>query len=147
VNAFARDVVESYRRWAARTGRPDLLEVVSVEAIVAGPEPAYDEAVQRLMERGRPDALFVPVELAGVRALHALRGLGRRVPHDVLLATTHDIGRGSETDPQLTSLEWNYQEMGRRAAALLFDLIDGTASAPCEIVVPTTLVPRASTAR
>jgi len=147
VNAFARDVVESYRRWTARTGRPDLLEVVSFEAAAAGPEPAYDDAVGRLLERGRPGALFVPVELAGVRVLHTLQALGRRVPDDVLLATTYDTGRGRDTDPTLTSLEWNYQEMGRRAAALLFDLIEGAASAPCEIVVPTNLVPRASTER
>jgi DNA-binding LacI/PurR family transcriptional regulator len=147
LNAFARDVVESYRRWAARAGRPDLLEVLSLESIAAGPEPAYDEAVGRLLDRGRPDALFVPVELAGVSVLHALKALGRRVPEDVLLATTYDTGRGRDTEPPLTSLEWNYPEMGRCAAALLFDLIDGAASAPCEIVVPTTLVPRASTER
>jgi DNA-binding LacI/PurR family transcriptional regulator len=47
----------------------------------------------------------------------------------------------------LTTLEWNYPELGRRAAELLLDLIDGTAVAPCEIVVTTTVAPRASTAR
>jgi DNA-binding LacI/PurR family transcriptional regulator len=147
VNAFTRDVVDSYRRWAQSAGRPELLEIVSMDAIAEAAEKAFDDAVRRLIEASRPDALFVPIELAGVRALHTLEGLGLRVPDDVLLATTYDVGRGRETDPPLTSLEWNYPEMGRRAAALLFDLIDGTASRPCEIVVPTTLVPRASTER
>ena len=69
------------------------------------------------------------------------------MPDDVLLATTHDVGRGVATVPTMTTLEWNYAELGRRAATMLLDLIDGTRSAPCEEIVPTTLMPRASTAR
>ena len=56
-------------------------------------------------------------------------------------------GRGVATVPTMTTLEWNYAELGRRAATMLLDLIDGTRSAPCEEIVPTTLMPRASTAR
>ena len=79
--------------------------------------------------------------------LQLLQARGLDVPGDVLLATTLDTGRGLGTTPQLTTLEWNYPELGRRAAELLLDLVDGSAVAPCEIVVPTTVAPRASTAR
>ena len=40
----------------------------------------------------------------------------------------------------MTTLEWNFAELGRRAAEMLLDLIDGTRTAPCEEVVATTLV-------
>jgi DNA-binding LacI/PurR family transcriptional regulator len=79
--------------------------------------------------------------------LAELQGRGLAVPRDMMVATTHDTGRGVRTVPPLTTLEWNYAELGRRAASMLLDLIDGTRSAPCEEVVATTLVPRASTAR
>jgi DNA-binding LacI/PurR family transcriptional regulator len=148
MNAFTRDSTEMYRRWCARTGRPELLEVVAIEAVMADPDHAYAAALDRLLGRvPPPDALFVPIELAGVHVLEALQSSGVRIPEDLLLATTHDAGRGLATTPQLTALEWNYPELGRRAAGLLLDLIDGTATAPCEVVVPTTVVPRGSTAR
>ena len=111
-------------------------------------EASYLAALDRLLaRRPAPDALFVPIELAGVMVLEELASRGIAVPDDVLLATTHDIGRGVATVPSITTLEWNYAELGRRAATMLLDLIDGTRSAPCEEIVPTTLMPRASTAR
>ena len=87
----------------------------------------------------------MPIELAGVTVLEVLQARGIGVPDDLLLATTHDTGRGLTTHPPMTTLEWNFAELGRRAAEMLLDLIDGTRKAPCEEVVPTTLVPRAST--
>lgn len=148
MNAFTRDASEVYRRWCVRTGRPELLETVAVDEVLRDADAAFGGALTILLDRpDRPDALFVPIEIAGVRVLEVLQAQGIRVPEDVLLATTHDTGRGMHTVPQLTTLEWNYPELGRRAAELLLDLIAGTASAPCEIVVPTSLEPRESTRR
>jgi len=146
VSAFTRDVAETYRRWCARTERPLLLDAVRTDDVMHGAEQAYERALRRMMDRSPlPDALFVPIERAGVLVLDALQAAGVRVPDDILLATTNDTGRGQQTSPQLTTLEWNYSELGRQAANLLLDLIDGTASAPCEIVVATTLAARRST--
>jgi DNA-binding LacI/PurR family transcriptional regulator len=148
ISAFTRDVAETYRRWCARTARPLMLDVVATDDLLRDAERAYDRLLHEVLGRSlRPDALFVPVELAGVRVLDAIQTAGLRVPDDILLATTTDSGRGLHTIPQLTTLDWNYQELGQRAASLLLDLIDGAASAPCEIVVPTTLAPRGSTIR
>ena len=111
-------------------------------------DSAYGRAIAAMCDgTPRVDALFVPIELAAVFVLETLLRRGLRVPHDIMLATTSDTGRGLHTSPQLTTLEWNYQELGREATNLLLDLIDGAASAPCEIVVPTTLATRASTQR
>ena len=148
LNAFTRDCAETYRRWCVQMGRESFLEVVGMADLARGREDAYRAALDRLLERRpAPDALFVPIELAGVRVLEELEGRGLAVPRDMMLATTHDTGRGVATTPQLTTLEWNYAELGRRAAAMLLDLIEGKRTAPCEEVVATTLVPRASTNR
>ena len=148
INGFARDCVEAYRRWSASTGRPSLLEVLEHDAVIADPDGAYAEGLDRLLaRRPRPDALFVPIELAGVSALEQLKDRGLHVPGDILLATTRDAGRITTTEPPVTTLEWNYPEIGRRAAQMLLDLIDGARAAPCEEVIGTTVVPRASTTR
>jgi DNA-binding LacI/PurR family transcriptional regulator len=148
LNTFTRDTAETYRRWCARAGRPLALEVVDLEDLQRDTDAAYARAIGAMCDRTpRPDALFVPIELAGVLTLDTLHTRDLRVPEDILLATTGDIGRGRHTSPQLTTLEWDYPELGRQAATLLLDLIDGVVTAPCEIVVPTTLAARESTAR
>ena len=148
LNAFMRDATETYRRWCVRAGRPLVLESVELDELQRDQDSAYRRAIAAMCDRTpRVDALFVPIELAAVFVLETLLGRGLRVPHDIMLATTSDTGRGLLTSPQLTTLEWNYQELGRAATNLLLDLIDGVASAPCEIVVPTTLAARASTQR
>lgn len=77
--------------------------------------------------------------------LDHLRESGRRVPEDVAV-TGHDNWEilALNARPQLTSVDMNLEEVGRRAAALLFDAIEGTVRSGTE-VVPSRLVPRGST--
>lgn len=146
LNAFTRDCANTYRRWCERTARPLALEVVGVADVVLDREGAYLAALDRLLALDpAPDALFVPIELAGEMVLEVMRARGVSVPGDLLLATTRDTGRVVSTNPPLTTLEWNYAELGRRAAEMLLDLIGGSRTAPCEEVVGTTVVPREST--
>jgi DNA-binding LacI/PurR family transcriptional regulator len=148
INGFVRDCIEAYRRWTASTGRASLLDVIPEDDLIGDPDGAYVAGLDRILaQRPRLDAIFVPIELAGMSVLELLKDRGVGVPDDVLLATTRDSGRVTLTDPAVTTLEWNYPEIGRRAAQMLLDLIDGARSAPCEEVIATTVVPRASTGR
>jgi DNA-binding LacI/PurR family transcriptional regulator len=147
LNAFTRDCAETYRRWCATSGRPLALEVVGERAIAEDRVGAYLAALDRVLDATpAPDALFVPIELAGVTILEGLRERGVTVPGQLRLATTRDLGRVTTTFPPMTSLEWDYPEIGRRAARMLLDLIEGVRAAPCEEVIETTLVPRGSSA-
>jgi DNA-binding LacI/PurR family transcriptional regulator len=87
------------------------------------------------------------LEIVGVEAHRAMLGMRLAIPEDVLLATTHDRGRALTTNPAITTIEWDYREVGRRAASLLIDLVEGSRSAPLLEVVPGRVVPRASTTR
>jgi LacI family transcriptional regulator len=77
--------------------------------------------------------------------LDQLRESGRRVPEDVAV-TGHDNWEilALNARPHLTSVDMNLEEVGRRAAALLFDAIEGQVRSGTE-VVPSRLVPRGST--
>ncbi|MFF7187821.1 LacI family DNA-binding transcriptional regulator [Streptomyces sp. NPDC008222] len=133
----------------------------------AGPEliadgdftPAGGErAMRRLLERCPDlDAVFAANDLSASGALRVLRALGRRVPEDVAVIGFDDmLPVAEQTDPPLTTVRQDIEEMGRLMARLLLRGLDrrggapdpGDTSAvgerPSAVVLPTTLVRRAS---
>lgn len=92
------------------------------------------------------DAVFVASDLMASGALRTLRERGRRVPEDVAVVGFDDLAEITEaTDPPLTTVHQDVEEMGRLMARLLFDRArrPGTPAA-ASAVVPTRLVLRKS---
>ena len=77
--------------------------------------------------------------------LRGLRDLGRRVPSDVALVSFDAPVFADLLDPPMTSLDRHDREIGRRAARLLLDALEGS-EADDEAVerVPLTLCARRS---
>jgi DNA-binding LacI/PurR family transcriptional regulator len=87
------------------------------------------------------DAVFVASDLMASGALRTLRERGRRVPEDVAVVGFDDLASIAEsTDPPLTTVHQDAEEMGRLMARLLFEPGSRTSS----VVVPTRLVRRRS---
>ncbi|MEV5724950.1 MULTISPECIES: LacI family DNA-binding transcriptional regulator [Streptomyces] len=102
------------------------------------------------------DAVFAANDLTAAGALRVLRERGRRVPDDVAVIGFDDmLPLAEQTDPPLTTVRQDIEEMGRLMARLLLHRLDpdtpatpdgdgaGT-DAPTGVVLPTTLVRRAS---
>jgi LacI family transcriptional regulator len=89
-------------------------------------------------------AIFAANDEMAYGALLEIRSRGLRVPEDVALAGYDDFGISRLTTPGLTTVHVPAEDMGRRAAAALFRLLDGTAPEPAQSVVPTSLVLRES---
>ncbi|NJP49743.1 LacI family transcriptional regulator [Streptomyces sp. SBST2-5] len=88
------------------------------------------------------DAVFAANDLTAAGALRALREHGRRVPDDVAVVGFDDMPPIAEqTEPALTTVRQDIEEMGRLMARLL---LRGLAQAPSSVILPTTLVRRAS---
>ncbi|WP_369264199.1 LacI family DNA-binding transcriptional regulator [Streptomyces sp. R35] len=111
-----------------------------------------ERAMRELLER-RPDvdAVFAANDLSASGALRVLRERGRRVPDDVAVIGFDDmLPIAEQTDPPLTSVRQDIEEMGRLMARLLLRRLDrGTGEEslggdPSSVVLPTTLVRRAS---
>ncbi|MFC9842033.1 LacI family DNA-binding transcriptional regulator [Streptomyces sp. NPDC060223] len=111
-----------------------------------------ERAMRELLER-RPDidAVFVANDLSASGALRVLREHGRRVPEDVAVIGFDDmLPVAEQTDPPLTTVRQDIEEMGRLMARLLLRGLDprggeeGLGGAPSSVVLPTTLVRRAS---
>jgi DNA-binding LacI/PurR family transcriptional regulator len=97
------------------------------------------------------DAVFAANDLSASGALRVLRAEGRRVPDDVAVVGFDDmLPVAEQTDPPLTTVRQDIEEMGRLMARLLLRGLDrrgdepGAGGAPPSVVLPTTLIRRAS---
>jgi DNA-binding LacI/PurR family transcriptional regulator len=148
VYSFVRDTIDAYRAWCEEHGARPIERIPPLDHMVRLREAALDAIVDDLLsEPEPPDAIYCPIERLGVAAAASIREHGRRIPDDVLVVTTRDLGRAAEADPPITTLEWDFGEVGRRSASLLLDLVEGTRAAPVIDIVENTLVRRASTTR
>ncbi len=77
---------------------------------------------------------------AGV--VRAATASGLRVPEDVIVTGWDDTAMAARMHPPLTTVRQPMHELGRRAARLLFDRVDGRAST--SVVLRTTVVVRES---
>lgn len=113
-----------------------------------GGERAMDELLDRCPEL---DAVFAASDLMASGALRVLRRRGRRVPEDVAVVGFDDMAQiAGWTDPPLTTVRQDVEEMGRLMARLLLRVLDeqpgdpdGTP-APASIITTTRLIHRAS---
>jgi LacI family transcriptional regulator len=105
------------------------------------------QAAGMLLASGREfDAVFAGSDQVARGVSDTLRAAGRRVPEDVALIGFDNwdvMALGCQ--PQLTSLDMDLEGLGRAAANLLLDAINGRP-APGKHVRPCRLVVRASTA-
>ncbi|CAL9374855.1 LacI family DNA-binding transcriptional regulator [Streptomyces sp. Tu 3180] len=116
--------------------------------------PAAGERAMRELLGRCPDldAVFAANDLTAAGALRVLREHGRRVPDDVAVVGFDDmLPIAEQTDPPLTTVRQDIEEMGRLMARLLLRDLDRTAAAPedvggapSSVILPTTLVRRAS---
>ncbi len=92
----------------------------------------------------RPTAVFTANDEMAIGLLAAARGLGLDVPGGLSLVGFDDVPTARFAGPGLTTLRQDFDELGRRAIALLLDRVEGGTAAPPERIRPD-LVVRGST--
>ncbi|MER7687599.1 LacI family DNA-binding transcriptional regulator [Streptomyces sp. NPDC097610] len=129
-------------------GDADPRLVVEGDFTPAGGERAMRELLERCPD---VDAVFAANDLTASGALRVLRERGRRVPDDVAVIGFDDmLPVAEQTDPPLTTVRQDIEEMGRLMARLLLRDLDrragkqGADGGPAGVVLPTTVVRRVS---
>ncbi len=84
--------------------------------------------------------------MSALGALQAIRDAGLAIPDDVSVVGFDDIPAAEQQHPPLTTVRQPMQQMGRSAVNTLLALIAGLEAASPQIVLPTELVVRGSTA-
>ncbi|HYJ61539.1 MAG TPA: LacI family DNA-binding transcriptional regulator [Actinomycetota bacterium] len=146
INAFIVETIAAYDAWCAARATPPRRTVMDLDRLVADDLDYLRDEIGRLLAQG-VDAIYAPIEIVGVEVARTLRSMGHSIPDDVMVATTDDAGRAAASDPPMTTLSYDYAEMGRRAATLLLALVDGEEPAERQVTVPARVTPRASTQR
>jgi DNA-binding LacI/PurR family transcriptional regulator len=90
-----------------------------------------------------PTAVVASADTLAMGAIAACRAAGRRVPEDIALVAFDDPVFGPLVDPPVTALRRGDYELGREAAQLLLDGLNGEITTPA-VRLPVELVVRRS---
>ncbi len=122
-HTFAQERAAGYRRAHLEAG------LESDEALIrfgfSTAELAREEVRKLLQQDVTFKGLMASSDELAVGALRALRDVGLRVPDDVAIIGMNNDELGEYTDPRLTSIDLNAEELGREAAQLLITTIEG----------------------
>jgi len=104
--------------------------------------------VQELLKRSpRPDAIFAVNDPVAVGAHKEIRSQGFRIPEDIGITGFSNNPIAEMMEPQLTTVDQHGYLMGKQAAQLLLEEIDGNITEPRTVVVKTDLIIRGSSVR
>jgi DNA-binding LacI/PurR family transcriptional regulator len=141
VDAFNADCLAAYRSWCDEHGADHLAQTAPVGHM------AELEWPDRLLASDEPaDAVYANTEVLGLATLRAARRRNLRVPDDLMLAVAADR-EPAGADLALTTLELDPVRTAAEAIDVLVELIEGRPPAERLRLIPTHLVPRASTVR
>lgn len=88
-------------------------------------------AMQKLIvQQSSPTGIFCYNDRTAIGAIHALHQYGLRVPADVSIVGFDDLEVASYVNPPLTTIRQPNDELGRRAATMLFARLNGEPVAP-----------------
>ncbi len=111
----------------------------------AAPEATPDVvAIARFLERTQPSAAFALHAVLAQDTIAAADRLGLSVPRDLALVSFDDEAPGTSSSVPLTVAAQPLESLGRTAARLVIDRIEGRRSETARFVLPTTLVVRQS---
>ncbi len=134
---------EGYRK-ALQDHRIPLDEDLIAEGAARQPNSGYI-AMQRVLERATPTAVFAANDPTAFEAIRALREHGLRIPQDVAIVGFDDNRFvPMHTDPPLTTMHVYREKMGAIAAQRLLELIEEPDQPPTHTKVFTRLIVRGS---
>ena len=109
-------------------------------------QTAREPAMSLLTAPNRPTAVFAANDLSGIAILEVASELGLDVPGDLSVVGFDDIHEASQMTPPLTTIHQPMQTLGATAARMVVALMAGETLDTTHILLPTRLVPRATTA-
>lgn len=140
--AWARE--EGYRQALTRAG-------ISIDRKLIGRgdfhgETAIAPARALLHSEDRPTAIFAASDDMALKVLEVAGELGLDVPGDLSVIGFDNVPESALSKPALTTIDQSMHRLGFEAARLLQALVYGEANGPRQVLVPTRLIVRDSTA-
>jgi len=115
-----------------------------------GPNGGYSSIKKMLEETSKqkpfPTAIITASDPIAIGAMRALHEANIKVPEDVSIFSFDDIEAAAYLYPRLSTVKVHTEEMGKTAAKLLFDRLNGR-TIPIKSVLQTDLIERESISR
>ena len=105
----------------------------------------YTAAIELLNLPLPPSAIIGSNDVTAFGAMEAVRDRGKKIPDDISIIGFDDIPQAAQVHPPLTTIRQPLEEMGRRAAQMLLQIIANPERPAEKIELPTELVVREST--
>lgn len=138
--SYGHDVEAAYLGWCERSASAPLV-------VRAAGDLDERAAARAALDEPGVDAVFATLDRLALATLHEAQRRGREVPRDLLVAGATDSEAARWGSPPLTVLDLHPDRIGREAAQMLADLVEGRPLAIEHRMVDARLVPRASTRR
>ncbi|WP_347861105.1 LacI family DNA-binding transcriptional regulator [Salimicrobium sp. PL1-032A] len=107
-------------------------------------ESGYEAMQEILKQKKLPEAVFAASDMMALGAMKAIREHGLSIPEDIQLIGCDDIEACRYSSPPLTTVRQDKQKLGKLAAYMMNDLIQGERDRQ-EIQIDPELVLRGST--
>jgi DNA-binding LacI/PurR family transcriptional regulator len=143
VSSYAFDAHSAYLAWCEERGQ----EPMTAQASGSMSEGSgYAVAMRLLQSDHPPDAIYATLDRLALGALLAAEARGIDVPGSLRIAGCTDSDASRQARPALTALSLDPDRLGREAVDLLLALVEDGEPPARHRIVPSTVVPRASTA-
>ena len=134
---------KAFRDMLALHGIPDTYGYVSAHDISF---QSGIEAMNHLLSyETPPTAVFAITGSLALGAMHAAKSAGLRIPEDIAIAGYDDIEAASMSDPPLTTIRVDRENIGKTAVNALMKQISNIAEPTRGIVIKNELIVRSST--
>lgn len=107
----------------------------------------YQKAKAWLNRPDYPEAVVAVNDLLAIGVMKACEEAGLRIPEDVAIVGMDNLDLASRVYPKLTSVSLKQEEIGRKAAELLIDRLQGNRRSRQEIKLHPELIVRSSSVR
>lgn len=138
----AYDRMQGFRRAMEEAGLPVAPELLIETGFLE--QTAYEATCRLLQLPEPPTAIFAANDVTAIGVLRAVKEANLRVPQDVAIVGYDGTPLTQLTEPPLSTVEQPASEMGRVAARLLIDIIEGRIPAERVMKLPVQLIARAS---
>jgi LacI family transcriptional regulator len=144
----AHDRLRGYKNALAerRLPAPESHVVVCEQMEEGGVKTGFRAMQQLLKLDHRPDAVFCYNDPTAIGAIEATFAAGLRVPEDIAFVGCGNMRYNDYLRVPLSSIDHGTAELGRIAGERALELVNKPEQPPRSILVPPTLVARASTA-
>lgn len=100
--------------------------------------------------RDWPELVLCSSDVDAIGVMHMIQKSGMRIPQDISIVGFDDIEASKYVYPPLTTIAQDKEGMGKKAASILIEMIEGqggsgSVTAPMHSVLPTRLVLRGTT--